>query len=299
MDSGTEASTLLSAQVDARPADDGADLREQAGPSRRLPGSTPALIFTACAATMLVVKASQQWARPLTYAESEDARINRISAAVGVASADDASADDNNASLTYSPTPTDATHAPSHQFNPSGSPSPAPSPLSPQPTISFAPSTTPVPSTPVPTSFEDELTDFLPLLDELKDEAAYCVMGSALCSDATCTLNADKQTASCGCLKMPATTGNPAELAISWSSFPLAASSSTFREIVRECVDAGGCSQKNKDKLCDHAKSGDLWSDLKGKVSSDYPISLWSANPMTTGRDNITNEGNIYCEVSI
>ena len=59
-------------------------------------------------------------------------------------------------------------------------------------------------------------------------------MTSALCDLSTCSLNSDKLTASCGCLAMPADTGNPAALQLGWTSAILAGNP-LYRTAVDSC----------------------------------------------------------------
>ena len=66
-----------------------------------------------------------------------------------------------------------------------------------------------------------------------------CPVSSALCSLASCTLNEDKLTASCGCQKMPADTGNPA--VISLTEAAVLAGSSAYAELLFEARAARRC----------------------------------------------------------
>ena len=63
-------------------------------------------------------------------------------------------------------------------------------------------------------SYSPEMEEAFAAVNYLVDAAitakVACPVKSALCNIAACTLNADQRTASCGCQKMPASTGNPA-----------------------------------------------------------------------------------------
>ena len=202
---------------------------------------------------------------------------------------------DSDLSYSYS----DPTAAPTYAPTPSPTPTPEPSttftPTAFKPTSS-APTASALP-TAAPTTWLDTVEQFLNYsLSSIEQETSDCVINSALCSDAVCTLNSDGLTASCGCLKMPATRGNPAQLAVSWSSFVLA-TSPKFVELVESCVSSRGCGVKQKQKLCDYAKDGSLWSDVgidSSKLSKEYPLSMWSVNPLTSG--NTSSDGNLYCD---
>ena len=119
-------------------------------------------------------------------------------------------------------------------------------------------------------------------LGEIND-SVECAVPSALCDIAACTLNEDNLTASCGCQSMPADAGNPAKLAIGWSSFILAGSA-IYREAVVACVDGGNCSRAAYDGLCVAIEAGTLWpsdelADSR-RASANYTTSTWSTNPL-------------------
>ena len=119
-------------------------------------------------------------------------------------------------------------------------------------------------------------------LGEIND-SVECAVRSALCDIAACTLNEDNLTASCGCQSMPADAGNPAKLALGWSSFILAGSA-VYRDAVVACVDGGNCSRAAYDPLCVAVEACTLWpsdelADSR-RASANYTTSTWSTNPL-------------------
>ena len=277
-----------------------------AKPTRR---RTAAAVVATCAATAAVLLAGSpraMLARDVAALEAAAATTNASSSSLNLTANVSQHHDHHQDAPVASPTSMQSappSTAPTDwvSYRPTPAPTPTPRPsVSAEPTAFFPtsapPTLTRTPTIP-PTTWLDTVQMFLDDgLDAIDDEESECMISSALCSDAVCTLNADGLTASCGCLKMPATAGNPAKLAISWSSFVLA-TSSKFQELVESCVSNSGCSKMDKQKLCDYAKDGSLWTDVgidSDKLSSEYPLSLWSVNPLTSG--NVTNDGNIHCD---
>ena len=81
----------------------------------------------------------------------------------------------------------------------------------------------------------EELTKFLAILEDTS-VSIECVVPSALCDIAMCSLNDDVLTANCGCMAMPADSGNPATLELGWGTAVLA-QNPIYREVcVRICV---------------------------------------------------------------
>ena len=103
-----------------------------------------------------------------------------------------------------------------------------------------------------------------------------CEIASALCSNAVCTLNSDKLTASCGCLKMPASATDPAQLALGWSSFILA-DAPDYQAALQDIAANGSVTSATATALCAAAESGELWPD----ISDTSYISLYSNDPMS------------------
>ena len=103
-----------------------------------------------------------------------------------------------------------------------------------------------------------------------------CEIASALCSNAVCTLNSDKLTASCGCLKMPASATDPAQLALGWSSFILA-DAPDYQAALQDVAANGSVTSATATALCAAAESGELWPD----ISDTSYISLYSNDPMS------------------
>ena len=73
-----------------------------------------------------------------------------------------------------------------------------------------------------------------------------CAIRNALCSDAVCTLNKDKLTASCGCLSMDRDPDNAGELALGWASFILA-KSTLYQQALLDVADTGSVETTTQD----------------------------------------------------
>ena len=109
----------------------------------------------------------------------------------------------------------------------------------------------------------------------------YCPVKSALCNIATCTLNTDKKTASCGCQKMLADESNPA--VVSLTEAGILAQSEAYRKLLKYCDATMNCTtasivQKNvhTQELCEDIDTGNVWPQISG---ADY-ISFFSENPL-------------------
>ena len=109
---------------------------------------------------------------------------------------------------------------------------------------------------------------------------AHCVIESALCDIAVCTLNEDQATATCACQRMPASAGNPAIVQLGWGSVALAGHW-LYRDVLREC-DAGRCTNRTLDKLCHAIENGEMYSNLTGIAEGGHGVSLYSLNPLSS-----------------
>lgn len=117
---------------------------------------------------------------------------------------------------------------------------------------------------------------------------AHCNVDSALCDIATCTLNADKVTASCGCMRMPGSANNPAKLQLGWGSAVLS-HDPVYRAAVLSCS-SGVCSNETLDTLCNAIEQGQLWPDLD-VAEGGYGVSLYSSDPLYS---SITEKGDLF-----
>ena len=132
----------------------------------------------------------------------------------------------------------------------------------------------------------NEIINDLSSVGDSEAAVVQCTIASALCADAVCTLNSDKLTASCGCLSMPASATNPAELVLGWSTFQLA-KSPVYQEALSQAASRGNITQDASDALCAAAESGQIWGVLSnaGELWADRisSTSLWSENNYQPG----------------
>ncbi len=129
-----------------------------------------------------------------------------------------------------------------------------------------------------------------------------CAIRNALCSDAVCTLNKDKLTASCGCLSMDRDPDNAGELALGWASFILA-KSALYQQALLDVSDTGSVETATQDALCDAIEDGSIWTDLatgassagggKGWGGKVAAVSLWSED--TYFDENDPDGGGVTC----
>ena len=119
------------------------------------------------------------------------------------------------------------------------------------------------------------------------DTAVECPTAPyALCNIAMCTLNDDGRTASCGCQKMSASQGNPAQVGLGAAG--VLARSSEYRKLLKKCAeesdddgDGGSCDvQDHADAFCREVENNNLYPSSMGV---DY-VSFYGVNPLYSER---------------